>query len=163
MRAVVKGAVVVCLLAAGIGSATAQNAQGPAPSAEVQKLADGYAGAWAKGDAKAIAAMFEPEGVMVSGFGEVSAGRAQIEQNLTKTFSGPFKGSKIRVVPEGTRQVAGDTVIVVGSYEVTGVTGANGQSASVRGRFVNTFVRRNGQLMLAAAMTNIPPQAQGAR
>jgi uncharacterized protein (TIGR02246 family) len=156
MRAVVSGQVVVWVLAFATMSGAAQ-----APNAEVQKLAEAYASAWAKGDAKAIAAMFEPEGVMVGGFGDVAAGRAQIEQNLVKTFAGPFKGSKIRVVPEGTRQVGTDTVITVGSYEITGGTGATGQQVSVRGRYLNTFVRRNGQLMMAASATNIPPQAQG--
>jgi uncharacterized protein (TIGR02246 family) len=158
MMRVVLSAVVVCLLAGGASSVTAQTA-----NAEVQKLAQAYGEAWAKGDAKGIAAMYEPEGVMVGGFGDVSAGRAQIEQQLTKTLTGPFKASKMRVVPEGTRQVGADTVIAVGSYEITGGTGASGQPVSVRGRFVNTFVRRNGQLLLAASASNIPPQAQGNR
>lgn len=158
MRAVLCGAVLMYVLGGGVASLAAQ-----APNAEVQKAAEAYASAWAKGDAKGIAAMYEPEGVMIGGFGEVAAGRAQIEQALSKTFTGPFKSSKIRVIPEGTRQVTPDTVIAVGSYEITGGTGANGQPLSVRGRFLNTFVRRNGQLLLAASASNIPPQAQGNR
>ena len=156
MRAVIGRAVVVVALAAGGGSAAAQ-----APNADVQKVMDAYAAAWAKGDAKGIAAMFDAEGVMIGGFGDVSAGRAQIEQAFVKMFSGPFKGSKIRVVPEGTRQLGTDTIIHVGSYEITGFSGPAGQSGTVRGRYLNTYVRRNGQLMVAASASNIPPQGQG--
>ena len=158
MRAVRSGAVLVCVLVGGVADVNGQNA-----NAEVQKIAQAYADAWAQSDARTIAAMFEPEGVMIGGFGDVAAGRAQIEQNLTKMFAGPFKGSKIRVVPEGTRQVTPDTVVTAGSWEVTGGTGASGKPMAVRGKFLNTFVRRNGQLLLAASASNIPPQAQGTR
>ena len=149
---------VVWMLAAGAASMNAQS-----DTAEVQTLTNAYAAAWAKADAKSIAAMFEPEGVAVGGFGDVSTGRAQIEQNLVKLFAGAFKGTKIRVVTEGTRQVGADTLVTVGSYEIAGVTGANGQQTTLRGRYVNTLVRRDGKLLVAANAANIPPQAQGNR
>ena len=66
IRAAVSGAMVACALAAGVVFVGAQG-----PNAEVEKLADAYATAWANGDAKGIAAMFEPEGVMMGGFGDV--------------------------------------------------------------------------------------------
>jgi uncharacterized protein (TIGR02246 family) len=150
MRAMVSGAVVVCLLAAGAAQLRGQSA-----NAEVRQLADTYSSAWASGDAKTIAAMFEPEGVMVGGFADVSAGRGQIEQNLAKSFAGVFKGSKIRLVPEGTRQVGADTLVTVGSYEITGATGTNGEPLNIRGRFLNTLVRKDGKLLVAASASNV--------
>ena len=157
-RAILSGVVVVCLLAGGGAPVLAQSA-----GADVRQLAEAYSAAWTSGDAKTIAAMFEPDGVMVGGFGDIAEGRAQIEQNLTKLFATVFKGSTMRLMPEKTRQVGADTIVTVGSYEVSGGTWPSGEPLTVRGRFVNTLVRRDGQLLVAASAANIPPQAQGRR
>ena len=119
------------------------------PDAEFQKIADAFTAAWAKGDAKAIAALHTKEAVRVTGTDPVVKGTAAIEQALTAALAGPYKGTTLVIKPNGFTQVSPDTYIGDGTYQVSG--GAVPAGVPTSGQYLNTMVRQGGKWMIAAA------------
>ena len=136
------------VLCGGVVVATAQ-AQS-APDAEFKKIGEAFSQAWAKGDAKAIAALHTKDAVRMSGSGEPAAvGTAAIEQALTAALTGPYKGSTLTINPNPYHRVDDNTYIGEGSYEVVGGTPPAG--VPTRGQYLNTMVRQGGRWMIAAS------------
>src|SRR5215210_6834530 len=68
------------------------------PDAEFKKLADAFMQGWAKGDAKAIAAVHTSDAVRVGGTGvPPSVGAAAIEAGMNAALSGPYKGTTLTI------------------------------------------------------------------
>jgi uncharacterized protein (TIGR02246 family) len=89
-----------------------------ADQAALNKLAADYSAAWAKGDAKAIAAMFTTDALDIDAMGQVHSGRAAIEQNLAAQFAGPLKGTTLKITPAPDRALKPDVSIGHGAFEV---------------------------------------------
>ena len=118
---------------------------------EIQKIAQAYEQAWAKGDAKALAALYAENGVRAGSDGQVYTGRAAIEQGFVKLFGGAFKGSKIAVRTEQEQVIVKDSVhLMIGTYEVSGVANPPA-GVSLKGRFVNTAVKQGGRWIMASS------------
>jgi uncharacterized protein (TIGR02246 family) len=143
MRRVVVVIVTVAVLACTLAQAqTGRNA-------EVQKLADAFVAAWAKGDATAIAALHAENAIRSTPEGLVHVGRTAIEKALSDAFAGPFKGTKLAVKPGEERTVTPDVVVATGTYEVTGGNVPTG--VVTKGIYVNTLVRQGGRWLLASS------------
>ena len=70
---------------------------GQAPTdAELRRLTEAYAQAWAKGNAKAVAALHTTESVRVGTDGRVSVGRVEIEQALMDSAERSLPGDEDR-------------------------------------------------------------------
>lgn len=154
-RAHVIWVVAIVLLAAGAHTST--QTQDPEP--EFKKLADAFAAAWAKGDAKAIAALHTKDAVRITGNGEPAVvGTAAIEQALAGALSGPYKGTMLVIKSNPSRRVAPDTYIGEGTYEVTG--GSVPAGNPTRGQYMNVLLREGGRWRIAASavMPVMPPK-----
>lgn len=123
-------------------------AQSPNKAVDDKLIAD-YVAQWAKGDAKALAAMYDTEALSVASDG-VSAGRAAIEKRFADNFAGPWKGTRITMTPGAERQLSADVRIAEGTYTVDGVKDPSGKPAAVKGRYANTMVRRGGTWLIAS-------------
>ena len=118
---------------------------------ELQKIADAYMQAWAKGDTKALAGLYAQNGVRAGSDGQIYRGRDEIEHGFAKSFAGPFKGSKLTLRTEHDQVITPDTLrITTGTYEVSGVASPP-PGAALKGRFVNTMVRQEGRWLLASS------------
>ena len=121
---------------------------GQAPTdAELRRLADAYAQAWAKGDAKAVAGLYATEAIRIGVDGKVSVGRAAIEQALRETLSGPYRGTKISIAAGQTARAGQDVYVSEGTYHIAG--GLPPAGAPTRGRYLHTLVRLNGRWLIA--------------
>jgi uncharacterized protein (TIGR02246 family) len=110
--------------------------------------------AYNAGDAKAIAALFTPDGMIVDKEGEESVGRAAIAQ----TFAGLFKetpGRRIEVSVESIRFIGADLAMEVGS---TKETSAPGESPEYD-RYTVLHVKRDGKWQMALARDEEGPEA----
>ncbi len=112
---------------------------------EIQKVMDEYRAAWDKGDAKALAALHSTDAVRIGSDGQLSSGRDAIEKSFATNFAGRFKGTKLTLQSGRTQNVTSDVRVIEGTYEVTG-----GSSGPLKGRFLNTLVRQQGQWRLAS-------------
>jgi uncharacterized protein (TIGR02246 family) len=121
-------------------------AQDPS-EAELRRLTASYAQAWAKGDAKAVAGLHTSEAIHVAGDGKVSAGRAVIERAMTEALTGPYRGTKINLVPGQTARAGQDVYVNEGTFQVSG--GMPPAGVAIRGRYVATIVRVSGRWQIA--------------
>ena len=144
--------IVVCRVL-GVGvllGLAAQGAAAQAPDQEFQKLADAFMAAWAKGDAKAIAALHTKTAVRVTGGTDgATVGTAAIEQGFTATLGGPYKGTKLVIKPSKYHRVDAGTYIGEGTYQITG--GAVPPGTPTSGQYMNTMVREAGAWKIAGS------------
>jgi uncharacterized protein (TIGR02246 family) len=141
-----------CMLAASVfvlgGLATRQvPAQDKNPEAEkaIMKKAESFIDAFHKGDAKALAAHWAPDGDYTSQTGKTYKGRAAIE----KAFSGMFaedKGLKLRIDIESIRFITPEVAVEDG---VTSVLPPDGAPPS-RARYTVVHVKRDGDWYLSS-------------
>ena len=121
---------------------------GQAPTdAELRRLTEAYAQAWAKGDAKAVAALHTTESVRVGADGTVSVGRVEIEQALTAALNGPYRATKIGLNAGQTTRAGQDVYVSEGTFQIAG--GIPPAGVPTRGRYLHTLVRLNGRWLIA--------------
>jgi uncharacterized protein (TIGR02246 family) len=146
---------VVCA-AACLALAVSAGAQGTDPA--MQKLVQSYEQAWMKGDANAVAALYAEDSILVNADG-VHHGRAAVAKSLATNFAGPWTGSTL-VVQVGKSQPLGpDLTLNEGTYEVNGLKGPDGRPLVVRGRYLNTLVKKGGAWVIVGHMAFAPPPA----
>ena len=143
----------VLLLSAGTVSTGCGQAPQPganataAPSADeqaIRKSGVDFSNAYAKGDAKAVAALWTEQGEMQDESGEVIRGRAAIE----KAFADVFKdhpGSKIEVLVDSIHFPAKDLAIEEGILRQT----SSGKELPSSTRYTAVHVRDGGQWKMA--------------
>lgn len=119
------------------------------PDAEFQKIADAFSAAWAKGDAKAIAALHTKDAVRVTGTDPAVKGTPAIEAALMAALTGPYKGTTLTIKSAGFTQVTPDVYTGDGMYQVSG--GAVPAGVPTSGQYLNTMVRQGGKWMIASA------------
>ena len=133
-----------------IGLSVAAHAQ--KPDADAQKIQEGYTAAFNNGDAKAVAALYTPDGTRLGPDGSWLVGRAAIEKVYADGFAGPLKGAKLTLTGGHTQAVTPDVKVIEGRFLVAGL-------AAIKGRYVNTVVRRGKTWMLASVVTITDPPA----
>jgi uncharacterized protein (TIGR02246 family) len=127
-----------------VGTAVGQD-KNPQEESALFKKAEGFVAAFHKGDAKALAAHWTPDGDYTDQTGRTLKGREAIE----KAFSGMFaehKGLKVRVDIGSLRFVTPDVAIEDG---VTSVMPPDGGPPS-RARYTIVHVKRNSDWYLSS-------------
>ena len=122
----------------------------PAKNPELQKVADAFVAAWNKADAKALAALHTETAIRSDSQGQITVGRAAIEQAFTKAFAGELKGTKLVVTPGDERAVNADLVMTSGTWEITGGTPPP-TGAPTKGTYLNTLVKQGGKWLIAGS------------
>ena len=133
-----------------IGLSVAVSAQ--KPDADAQKVADDYTAAFNKGDAKAIGALYATDATRLGPDGSWLVGRAAVEKVYADGFAGPLKGAKLTLTPGHSQVVTPDVRVIEGRFAVDGL-------APIKGRYVNTIVRRGKAWLLASVVTITDPPA----
>jgi uncharacterized protein (TIGR02246 family) len=117
----------------------------PKEEAALQKNAEGFIEAFHKGDAKAVAAFWVPDGEFIDQTGRQVKGREAIEKAFTALFA-ENKGLKLRVEGTSLRFVTPDVAIEDGTTEAFPPDGA----PPTRGRYTNVHVKKDGQWLLSS-------------
>ena len=118
-------------LAAGLFARPASAAapdENAADAAAIKKNAEAFVAAFDKGDAKAVAAFWTPDGDYVEETGRHLKGRDEIEKAFTEFFS-ENKGLKVRIHTESLRFVTPDVAVEDG---ITSVLRAGRRAAEPR-------------------------------
>ena len=152
MRRIGLGLVVLVAALAPVVSARMQDPT----EAELRRLAEAYAQAWAKGDAKAVTALYASDAIRVGPEGTTSIGRGKIELALTAALNGPYRSSKIVVTYGVTTRAAQDAYVSEGTFSIAG--GIAPPGVPTRGRFLQTLVRVSGRWLIAGDAAIIPPR-----
>jgi uncharacterized protein (TIGR02246 family) len=107
---------------------------------EITKTAEAFVEAFQKGDAKAVAAFWTPDGDYVDENSRVLKGQKAIEDSFTELFAAK-KGLKVRIDVASLRFPAPDLAIEDGTSTVT----APDDSAPSRARYTNVLIKRAGK------------------
>jgi uncharacterized protein (TIGR02246 family) len=113
--------------------------------AALMKRAEAFVDAFHKGDAKAVAAFWTPDGDYTDQTGLLLKGRAAIEKAFTEFFA-EHKGLKLRINITGLRFVTPDVAIEDGTTEVILPDGGPPN----RARYTNVHVKKDSQWYLAS-------------
>jgi uncharacterized protein (TIGR02246 family) len=134
------------VVACALRSATDLHAAEPHPQeAEIAKTAKAFIEAFHKGDAKAVAAFWTPDGDYIDESGRVFKGRKAIEDNYVEFFANN-KGLALRIDVAGLKFPTPDMAIEDGTSAVIPPDG----SAPSRARYTNVLVKKDGQWLLSS-------------
>lgn len=147
-------AAAVCALA-GIGTAAAEDAR----EKEVRSVSDAFVAAWNKHDAKALAALWAPEGDLINPFGRVATGRAEVEKLFADEHSTFMKASTYSLDTFKARFPS--PAIAVVDYEglATGIQGSDGSTPPPFKHHVSSVYTKKGGhwwIFAARATTFLP-------
>lgn len=117
-----------------------------------QLLAD-YQAAWAKADAKGLAALYAQNAIRMGPEGAV-VGRQAIQKMFEQNFAGAWKGTKVTITGGRLESVSADVRVHEGTFAVSG-----GSGAPQKGRYLNTLVRQGNAWRIAglAPIPETPP------
>jgi uncharacterized protein (TIGR02246 family) len=141
-------------LIVGIGKAPAQPEQ---PKLKGQRTQE-FVAAFNKGDAKAVAGFWAPEGIYVDQRGHEYKGRAAIEKLYERVFAGQ-KGAKLDVTIKSIRKIAANVAIEEG---MTVVTLPDGGPPTV-GRFSAVLVQKDDLWYFESVTESIAPPPSNAQ
>lgn len=128
--------------------------------AALQALADGYAAGWNAADAAAIANLFATDADFVGADGQTAEGRAGIEAMLAEQLDGMFKGTEMSLTVDSVRFIEAEVAVVDGSFEITGITGPDGEAAEPsQGLYSNVVVKEGGEWKLKSVRAMVPQTA----
>ncbi|HEV3236422.1 MAG TPA: SgcJ/EcaC family oxidoreductase [Gemmataceae bacterium] len=117
----------------------------PQEEKALQKRAEAFIAAFNKGDAKAVASFWTPDGDYIDLTGKHLKGRKAIEESFAKLFE-EEKGAKVQINPTALRFVTPELAIEDG---VTEVLPADGTPSSVA-RYTAVHVKKNGEWYLSS-------------
>jgi uncharacterized protein (TIGR02246 family) len=128
-------------------------AAAPDPQEEaIHQTAAAFVDAFHKGDAKALAAFWTPDGDYVDETGRALKGREAIEQCYAELFA-ETKGMTLRIEVADLKFPTPDTAIEDGTSVVMAADG----SAPSRARYTNLFVKTDGKWLLASVRESADP------
>jgi uncharacterized protein (TIGR02246 family) len=145
-------ALVVVLLATAPGWAEQPKANSDDEQA-IRDLQQAASAAFAKGDAKAMAARYAPEGDRLGADGQMTKGRAALEKGYANLLA-QNKGAALRISPDSLRFITSDVAITDGTVELTPApeSGPSKMHATV------VYVKRDGKWLITALRLMVPYQ-----
>lgn len=126
---------------------------------EMQKTFDA---AWSAGDAKTMAALWAADGDSIGPDGSVASGRAEIENGFAEILVGMYKGTTMSGGATSIRFIQPDVALVDGTFEISGIKGADGKDMpNEKGMFTDIVVKQGDQWQIACSRPMVPVKAAG--
>lgn len=117
----------------------------------VRKLEDDYAAAFRRNDVGAMAALVTDDVTVLTEFGDVVEGRAEVERSLERAFAGMGEIT-LDVTPVTSKAITDDVIVSHGTALVSGALGPDVEKLV----YTRVFVRRGGEWRLAATQVAQP-------
>jgi uncharacterized protein (TIGR02246 family) len=135
--------------ALGVGNTRAgQTDDKKEDKAAIKKNGENFVAAFEKGDTKAMAECFAPEGEWTDEVGDLRKGRETIEKAFAEFFA-QNKGLKLRIDSKSLRFLTPDVAIEEGISAVIEPDGGPPSQA----RYANVHVKKDGQWLLGSSKT----------
>jgi uncharacterized protein (TIGR02246 family) len=139
--------------AARVTEAGQQDVKPETPTGKGQRAQD-FIAAFNRGDAKAVASFYMPDGVYTDQDGHQTKGREALEKLYTKAFA-ERKGAKLNIIVNSVKQLAPDVGIEDGINEVTPAGGGLPSAA----HFTAVLVKKDGEWHIQSIQESVvqPP------
>ena len=118
--------------------------------------------AWNAGDGKAMAMLYDADATWIDTNGAANRGRDAITTLFVRWFGGEFKGTTLALTEEGIQLVKPDVAVVDGTWAISGMRAPDGtEIPPIKGFYLGTYVKKEGQWLVAALQSMMPPQPPG--
>ena len=108
--------------------------------------------AWNKNDAKAIAALWAPDGDLINPFGRVAKGRAEVQKLFTDEHASFMKGTTLKITSSSVRILGADAAILDLDAEITGMKAPDGTDLPLFDHHVTiVMVKKDGTWWIVSA------------
>jgi len=119
--------------------------------AKLAAQAQAFSAAWAKDDAKGLAALFTEKGTLINPFGRLAAGRAAIETLFHDEHTTFKAGTRFDVKIARVDWVTPDVAVVLWDVIVRGVAGPDGKKSDLPHQVTVVDHRVGGEWLAEAA------------
>jgi len=141
----------------------AQMAGNRAGEDAIRRLSADFAAAWAKDDAKAMAALWAPDGDLINPWLRVAKGRVEIEKLFQDEHSAAMKGTTYGIKFDGVRFLGPDTAIAEWDSTISGMKGPDGSAMPPLPHHVTMVLQqKEGKWWIVAGRPMIAPPPPGA-
>jgi uncharacterized protein (TIGR02246 family) len=118
----------------------------------IQKRLDEFEAAWNKDDAKAMAALWAPDGDLINPFGRLAKGRAEVEKLFTDEHTSFMKNTTYNVKTSSVRLIGSDTAVLDFDSGITGMKGPDGSDLPTFEHHVTmVLVKKDGTWWVVSA------------
>src|SRR5512139_1781433 len=131
---------------------------GPKPLLPV--LMDGLRRLEYHGDVEALVALLSPDAMIVTPYGNVARGRAEIQRLLQQFLAGPGRGSRHTSLVWGVEFVTDDVAVVDAEARIEGLGGPDASQSSIVHKFTDILVKKDFTWRIAhvrAYVFSVPP------
>ena len=119
----------------------------------LQKRLEEFTAAWNKNDAKAMAAIWAPDGELINPFGRVAKGRAAVEKLFTDEHSTFMKKTTYDVKSSSVRILTADVALMDFTCDVLGMKGPDGKDLPTFDHHVTlVMAKKDGNWWVAKAL-----------
>ena len=127
-----------------------------------EALIDGFEAAWNAGDGASVATFYTADADSSGPDGEMYSGREEIAKRYAILFETIYAGTTISIDTTSTRELEEGVALVNGSFEVSGITGAEGEEMPAqKGLYTNILVQEGDQWLITSLRSWIPVKAPG--
>ncbi|GEM_PF-2048805 len=129
--------------------------------AEIRARVQEYENSFNRGDAKAVAAIYDINGSHTYANGIINRGRLEVEKGLNESFAGPMKGTQIKLTPEVIRFPASNVAVEEASFILTGLKMPDGKDVGpIKGLCLAVYHKQNNEWFAFAVQCMVPPPPQ---
>lgn len=128
--------------------------------AAVRAVEQAYDAAWNASDVDALVALLTPDAVIVTPYGNVARGRAEIQRLLQQFLAGPGRGSHHTSLVWGVGFVTDDVAVVDAEARIEGLNEPGAARSSFVHKFTDILVREDRAWRIAhvrAYVFSVPP------
>ncbi len=118
----------------------------------IQTRLDEFVAAWNNHDAKAIAAIWAPDGDLINPFGRVAKGRPEVEKLFIDEHASFMKGTTYKVTSSSVRVLGSEAAVLDLDADVTGMKAPDGTDLPTFDHHVTiVMVKKDGAWWIVAA------------
>ena len=124
----------------------------PAIDSEVKARGEEFAAAWNKHDAKAMAALWAPDGDLINPIGRMAKGPAEIEKLFAEEHGSMFKKSTYKNITANVHALSADLAVVDWDVTIDGEIGPDGKMVPTDKPHVTAVMKKaNGKWWIETA------------
>jgi uncharacterized protein (TIGR02246 family) len=128
---------------------------------EVRKRIQEFEDAYNKGDAKAVASIYDVNATHTYANGITHRGRIEIQKGLEEMLAGPMKGTQMKLTPDMIRFPAENVAVEEASFLMTGIKMLDGTEVPpIKGFCLAVYHKLENEWFAFSVQCMVPPPPQ---
>lgn len=128
---------------------------------EVRKRIQEFEDAYNRGDAEAVASIYDVNATHAYANGIIHRGRLEIQKGLEEMLAGPMKGTQMKLTPEVIRFPADNVAVEEASFIMTGLKMQDGTEVPpIKGFCLAVYHKLENEWFAFSVQCMVPPPPQ---